>query len=398
MTVIVTNAKNRIAYNIVRSLGQKGINVVTSDSHKNAMSFASKYSKEHFVYPSPFNNNQSDFIDCIINEIQKHKARVLMPVLEETYLISKYKKELLQHTALVVPDYEQILLAHNKDKWEKIAGKLNICTPRSYYIDDLKNGRPVLKHLPYPLLIKPKQGGGGWGINQINSPNELERFLIKDSYLERPWEQFYVQEKIDGDTTCVAMLLNNGELRAKVTYKQLREYPIKCGQATLRISVNSPHAEEKLQLLLEHLRWHGVCQADFIIEKKTGIPYLVDLNPRFWGSLIQGIASGVDFPHLYYQIALEGDVKPVLQFKTDVMTRWIGGDMRAFVPFFNESPNKLQFIKDFISPTGGKTIKDDFYLDDPLPFFTWYLDAALRMIRHKSFSPGPHDSLQGIWE
>lgn len=398
MSVIVTNAKNRIAYNIVRSLGLKGIDVVASDSSRNAMSFASKYAKEHFVYPSPYNANQREFIDCIIGNIQRHKASVLMPVLEETYVISKYKNELLKHTAMVVPDYDQILLAHNKDKWETVAHELNIRTPQTYDIERIKEGKLTVNEGSYPLLIKPKQGGGGWGISQIDSRKELEMLLSKDRYLGRSWNRFYVQEKIDGDIVCVAMLFNRGQLRAKVAYRQLREYPVKCGQATLRISVNCPQAEEHLQFLLEHLRWHGVCQADFIMEKSTGIPCLIDVNPRFWGSLAQGIASGVDFPHLYYQIAMEGDVKPVLTFKTNVMTRWIGGDLRSFLPSLLESPDKLQFIREFIFPAGGGTVKDDFYPDDPLPFFTWYLDAAMRAIRQRSFSPGPHEALEGIWE
>lgn len=398
MTVIVTNAKNRIAYNIVRSLGQKGINVITSDSNKTAMSFSSRYSNSNFIYPSPFNINHTEFVDCMINEIIKHKARVLIPVLEETYLVSKYKKEFLKHTALVVPDYDQILLAHNKDKWEKIANDLNIRTPVTYNIEELKSGKYILGKLPYPLLIKPKQGGGGWGINQINSEKELEIYLSKDSYLERHWERFYIQEKIDGHTVCVAMLFNKGKLRAKVAYKQLREYPVKCGQATMRISINSPHAEGNLQLLLEHLLWHGVCQADFIIEKDTGLPYLVDLNPRFWGSLIQGIASGVDFPFLYYQIALEGDVKPVLQFRTNVITRWIGGDLCTFFPSIKVAPNKFKFVKDFLYPSSDKVFKDDFSFNDPFPFLLWCFDAGLKVLKSRSVKSVSHDSLDGIWE
>jgi predicted ATP-grasp superfamily ATP-dependent carboligase len=194
------------------------------------------------------------------------------------------------------------------------------------------------------------------------------------------------------------MLFNRGGLRAKVAYKQLREYPLKNGQATLRVSIDSPRAESALQRLLEHIGWHGICQADFVAEDITGIPYLIDINPRFWGSLAQGIAAGVDFPYLYYKIALNGDVAPVNGFRKDVMTRWIGGDLRTLFPLFNASADKLRFLRKFFFPSKEKLFNDDFSFQDPLPFLMWYADALSRAIKNRSVKPSSHDSLEGIWE
>ena len=398
MTVIVTNAKSRIAYNVVKSLGQKGIPVISSDFVPIAMSFASRYSKGHFLYPSPYTQENERFIDCIIENIIRYKAKVLIPIHEETFLIAKHKERFSNLVGLVVPEYDQILLAHNKDRWENVARELMISVPETFDPDDIRKTPALSKELPYPLLIKPKQGGGGWGMTQVNSQKELEQYIYQESYFSRSWDRFYLQRKVEGETHCVAMLFSNGGLRAKVAYKQLREYPLKNGQATLRISIDSPRAESALQMFLEHIRWHGICQADFVVDNITGIPYLIDINPRFWGSLAQGIAAGVDFPFLYYKIALDGDVAPVNGFRKDVMTRWVGGDIRAFFPSFKESINKFDFLKKFIFPAKGKLFKDDFSLQDPLPFFTWYFDAISRVLKNRSVKQISHDSLEGIWD
>lgn len=398
MTVIVTNAKSRIAYNIVKSLGRKEIEVVTSDFVSLSMSFFSKYSKSHFVYPSPFSLDNDNFIECILEKIISLKADVLIPVAEETFLVAKYRDRLSRHVCLAVPDYDQILIAHNKDNWEAVARKLHINVPETFDPVAMRANISRLSTLPFPLLIKPKQGGGGWGISQVNSPKELENILEKDSYCSRAWDRFYLQRKIDGETHCVAMLFSNGALRARVAYKQLREYPLKNGQATLRISLDSRMAEMNLQTLLEHLKWHGVCQADFVVDKKSGIPYLIDLNPRFWGSLVQAIASGVDFPYLYYRIALDGDVEPVEGFRTGVMTRWVGGDLRAFLPFFKGSEGKFECLKNFMFPGKGRIYKDDLSWEDPLPFFAWFLDVFARVVRYRSIQPVSHESLESIWK
>lgn len=397
MTVIVTNAKNRIAYSIVRNLGQKGITVHTCDFVPLSMSFASRYSKGHFLYPSPF-SNQEEFIECLIKNIHRLKAHVLIPVFEETYLIAKFKDEFSKHVKMVIPNYSQILIAHNKDRWAPIAKKLDVPVPKSYTMEELKNRSAKIKEIRFPVLIKPKQGGGAWAMTQINSAIELEALLDQKAYFARPWNRFFVQEKIDGDTICVAMLFWQGEYRAKVTYKQLRDYPVTGGQATLRISVHNEQAEEHFEQMLKYLKWHGICQADFIIDRKTNMPYLIDINPRFWGSLAQGIASGVDFPYLLFKIAIDGDVEPVDGFKTNVMTRWIGGDLRGFPQYLKQSNNKVRFIKDFFWPISNKVIYDDFDIADPLPFFTWCLDAIFKMIEQRSLRPTTHESLQGIWK
>lgn len=398
MTAIVTNAKSRIAYNVVKSLGQKGVTVISADFVPWSMSFYSRYSKGNFIYPSPFAKDNEKFIDCLIENIERYKARVLIPVHEETFLVAKYRERLAGLVGLVVPEYEQILLAHNKDRWEALARGLQVAVPETFDPLDVCKTPALAGELPYPLYIKPKQGGGGWGMTLVNSPGELLQHTCRESYCNRSWDRFYLQRKIEGETHCVAMLFNKGGMRAKVAYKQLREYPLRNGQATLRISIESPRAEYDLQRFLEHIGWHGVCQADFIVEKASGISYLIDLNPRFWGSLAQGIASGVDFPDLYYRIALDGDVAPVNGFKTGVMTRWVGGDLRAFVPLFREAGDKLAFLKRFFFPAKGIVYKDDFCFRDPLPFFTWYVDAFSRVINNRSVRPCVHDSLEGVWE
>ncbi|WP_243373850.1 ATP-grasp domain-containing protein [Geotalea sp. SG265] len=384
-----------MAYAVTRSLGRRYIRVYTADFLPGSMSSASRYSSGSFLYPSPF-SQQSGFVETLIEKLKLHCCNVLIPVGEETYLIAKHKQRFLQHTGMAIPDYDQILAAHNKDQWGALAAQLNIRCPAVFAIDDIRQGR--VADLPFPLLIKPKQGGGGWGIVQVDSPRELEALLGRQEHWGRPWDRFFVQEKIQGQTHCVAMLFRQGEYRARVGYRQLRSYPIKCGQATLRISVEHRGAEESLQRLLEALNWHGVCQADFIIENRSGAAYLIDVNPRFWGSLAQGIACGVDFPYMVYKIAARGDVPPQDSFRTGVITRWIGGDMAAFVPSLKEAGSKIAFLREYFWPHRRASHYDDLSISDPLPFMYWMADALYRSVKKRGGKSRSHESLEGIWE
>ena len=393
--VIVTDAKSRMAYCIVKSLGEKGIDVITADFVPLSMAFGSRYSKRHFLYPSPF-REQHAFIKAILENASRLKADVLIPVFEETYLLSKFKDIVSQHVKMAIPDYEQILITHSKDQWQPLAKSLNIPVPHTASIEEIRNG--IRGMLRFPVLIKPKQGGGAWGIVQANSDKDLETLLAKDHHADRPWNRFFVQEKIKGTVYCVAILMNHGTIKGHVVYRQLRDLPFTGGQATLRISVGKPDIVALMRKLLESLEWHGICQADFLVEEETGIPYLIDINPRFWGSLVQGIASGVDFPYMLYKIAAEGDVPETPDFKKGIMTRWLWGDLRTFPEAFKHNNDKWKFLTEYCRLFKRGIALDDFSFKDPVPFLTFGFDIILKMIQQRTLHPSSHDSLQGIWE
>ena len=64
-------------------------------------------------------------------------ASVLIPVYEETFLIAKHRERLSGKVRMVIPDYEQILVAHDKARWLAIADRLGIPRPKSYTIDEV---------------------------------------------------------------------------------------------------------------------------------------------------------------------------------------------------------------------------------------------------------------------
>ena len=95
----------------------------------------------------------------------------------------------------------------------------------------------------------------------------------------------------------------------------------------------------------------------------------MEINPRFWGSLNQAICSGVDFPYLLYQMAVEGDIRPVFNYKTGVKTRWLMGDVRAMVDYLLKSSNRYEMLRDFLKIVDRDVHYDDLSIKDPLPFF-----------------------------
>jgi len=98
-----------------------------------------------------------------------------------------------------------------------------------------------------------------------------------------------------------------------------------------------------------------------MIEFKTnpadGIPRLMEINGRFWGSLPLAIAAGVDFPYLYYAVATGRPVAPVIHYREGVISRHFLGDFRHLIwvlfqcdPMRRAAgfPGRLQTMMDFL--------------------------------------------------
>ncbi len=90
----------------------------------------------------------------------------------------------------------------------------------------------------------------------------------------------------------------------------------------------------------------------------------MEINPRFWASLELAVVSGVDFPYLYYKIAVEGDCEEVFTYKAGVRVRWLlPGDLLHFI----FSPDRFRLNPPFICGRQNNVIDDTFAWNDLLP-------------------------------
>lgn len=373
MSVIVTNASGAKALVVTRSLGRAKIEVITTDSASFSAAFFSKYSSSHFLCPAP-EESPVGFINAVEKYVRARNIDVLMPINStETLLISKYKFKFEPYTKVPFADYSKMIRLHNKEELMKIATVLNLPIPKTYRPRNVDEIRTMADEIEYPIVIKPKEATSSKGVHYVHSKDEFvykfKRFIMK--YDSSPLSYPVIQEYIPGDGYGVSVLFNQGELRALFTHKRLREYPISGGPSTLRESVRHPEMERVAKKLLEHANWHGVAMVEFKLDKRTNKPVLIEVNPRFWGSINQAIASGVDFPFLLYKMATEGDIKSVLNYKLGVKTRFLMNDLRALFSYLRHSNNRVQILKQFLIFHG---LPDDIisYKDVlPIPFFAY---------------------------
>ena len=376
---MITNADSAKALVVTRSLGRNKIDVVTSGCDRLSAAFFSKYSNSHFLYPSP-QKTPLEFVHALDKYVQRKKIDVLMPINStETLLISKYKYKFESHTKVPFADYSNMLQLHNKDELAKIATEIGLPIPKTYIIKNIDEIRKIAKVIEYPVVIKLKDATSSEGIQYAQSEDEFVS-LYKQVAIKYACDNSsypLVQEYIPGDGYGVTVLFNQGDLRALFTHKRLREYPITGGGSTLRESIRHPEMEQIAIKLLEYVNWNGVAMVEFKLDRRTNKPVLIEVNPRFWGSVNQAIASGVDFPYLLYRMAMDGDIKPVLNYKLGVRTRLLSDDIRALFAILKQDKNPKYMFTELIQ----KTECDEIAFDDLCPAFIFLNRGIKELIK-----------------
>ncbi len=387
-SILVTSAGTRMAYAMCKSLAAKGFRVYAGDSAALPMTAFSRYCAGSFRYASPFTREEQFWAD-LLEFIERKRIDVLIPVLEETYCLARTPERLPASVHTLLPRYAHVLAVHDKGRLNSLAENLGIPVPRSREATDLlRVPRPVPEPVPFPALLKPKQGGGGWAMRRVPDAASLERALHEPGF---PAERFILQQEIPGETLCVCAIYANGRRIASDAYKTLRAYPHPYGQATFRVSVPGGPAMDHFTALLDYLGWNGVCEADFIRDS-AGRVYLLDVNPRFWGALAQNIAAGMDYPE-YYRLLASG-VSDVAAGTSvlGVRTRWLGGDLMRLAAELRRGPGRLSALRRSLAGGEKAQALDDWSLADPLPFLVW----LVRQCGNKALGVKP-DALPGVW-
>jgi predicted ATP-grasp superfamily ATP-dependent carboligase len=107
---------------------------------------------------------------------------------------------------------------------------------------------------------------------------------------------------------------------------------------------------------------------EFKMDPRDNQPKLMELNPRFWGSLALAVHAGVDFPYLLYRMAMGEDLTPIRDYASGVRCRWLlPGDILHFLT----NPRRFHMKPSFFRCQG--THDDILSWRDPLPALGTFL-------------------------
>lgn len=384
--VLILDAMWNKSLAAVRSFGKKGFYVAAGEKTLLATAMFSKYCNKRFTYPSPvlFPN---DFLKDLEKELKKGNYDAIFPMEFSTQVLltdAINRQQIESYTRIPFPGADLAKKCNDKAFVMRYAMERGIDIPATYPVNDTEQLTQIAHTIEYPVLIKPRVSSGSRGIVYVKNKDELIS-LYGNVHKQYPFP--LIQEYIpDGSGVYgVGLLFNfNSEVRASFVYKRIRSYPVMGGPSTLRESVQRDDIREIAISLMKSLMWTGVAHVEFKIDPRDGRPKLLEVNPRFWGSLHLAIESGIDFPFLLFKLAMDGDIEPVSTYNTGVKCRWlIPGDLLHFI----KNPERLRLRPNFFD----FAIKDDIIsLKDPLPIlgrlssvFTFFYDKEMKNLLNR---------------
>ncbi len=386
MRAIVTDANNRIALAVVRSLGSHGIDVACVEQEKFSVNrplcFYSKYCKNEYVLPdiSPANDK---FITKLKGTLQKED--VLIPVSTNSVeTLCRHASELKNFADFIVPDYEAFALANDKKAIIGFADKLGIPVPSTISVKDdyeLKNSAPKIR---YPSVIKIRNDSGTdlkpWQKYRI-AKNYKE--LIDFYKLSREiTSDLIIQDYIEGQGYGFEAFFDyRGELKAYFCHHRLREYPISGGPSSFCESVKEPQLIDYGIRLLSELKWRGVAMVEFKKDIADNKYKLIEVNPKFWGTLPLAIKCGIDFPFLLYNAALGNEIEIKKEYVQGIKLRFLWLDIPAAFQMLFKRKHKLRILLSVIKDFFDFRITDGILSLDDLKPGIMYL--AQRLIKRK---------------
>ena len=167
------------------------------------------------------------------------------------------------------------------------------------------------QQVPYPAVIKPRSATGSRGVAYLNHPRDLEAYLAEAT---RPADAYIVQRRLRGKEYSVsAVVALGGPLLAVVP----KESIIKKGMSIVAVTRRCPEVEVLCQRIHDQLRPDGPFNLQLFLDDE-GRPYVLEINPRFSGSIPLTIAAGVHELDLIIRHA-EGDSLGQIDFTPDLL-------------------------------------------------------------------------------
>lgn len=376
--LIPENPQERNVLAAIRSLGRKKHeihvaypvdNIRLKNRYLNTV-IKSRYISNLNYIPHPLSNTKA-FLNEIFRMIRQKEYDVLMPFTSKTFpVVSLHSKELSRHTNLICCDYATYSKANDKEKITSIASKLGLPVPNSICPNSLEEVSTQIRRLNFPVVIKARVGSGMQkglryaknveevfkGYEEISSHQSIEG--IKEFH--RP----LIQEYIPGKIYDALYYYHDGNLVASLTQRREITNPLSGGPGVQNVTVKDRKLHDYGKTLLDGLKWHGPAQVEVKFDPRDKEFKLLEINPKFWGTLDLSIKCGVNFPEIAVDSALNGLIRYAINRKVDPGLRY-----RWLVSFVKSHRAAGVSRRKIMGSLINRVHYSDLDFNDPLPTF-----------------------------
>ena len=355
----------------VRSLGRRGVPIVLLTHKRTEPVLESRYVTDVVDVPNPY-TAYSQYRDAVLDAAAREDVATFVPLRDiDVHLLADARDGLESHLSLPVAPPDALRTASDRVQLFEAASDAHVASPETALLDEWEDWRER-------TVVKPRHGivvdGDRAGFSADpeffaeESPDE-EQLVERMGHV--PLVQSYVP---GGPEQGFFAMFDHGEPVATFQHHRVRSYSYDGGASVYRRSAADEDVTAAGLRLLEHLDWHGPAMVEFRRDDRDDTPNLLEVNPRFWGSLALAVHAGVDFPWLYYQLARGVQPDRVESYRVGVGCHVLVGELSYLYSVATESHEHQEppWLPAAIARVARSVVADPHFdvlsIRDPKPF------------------------------
>lgn len=375
MDALVTDAHLRYAVTGLRALGAGGLNVVALARSRVAAGLWSRYTAARAVGPDSVYAPLA--FRAKVAEVAYRRGPLVVYPCEERSIDALLGDPAALPEEAIMPYSGEAALRRLRDKRRlaALAEEVGLGAPATLAAGTVAELRGA--GLPEHCVVKPV-GSQGQLISARVIESHAELFALLDVLPAD--ESLLVQEHVPGPLGALAIVVDrDGRLVARFQQTALRTWPPQAGGSSLARSVEPDEdLVERAVGLLAGAGYWGLAQLQFLHGRERSM--LIDVNPRFYGSLSLALASGVNLATAWHAVVVGAEPTRSGPYRIGVTYRWLGADISAA---YNGAPRIL------LTRSPRPRVGAMWAPDDPVPSTIMAFEVAREKIgRRLPFRPG----------
>ncbi len=302
--VVLGGSVNGLSF--VRSLGRRGVPTLLMDSDRLVGTFT-RFGQVCLLPPA--DERPEEWLEFLRQIGSRLPAPGALFVTSDVHgvLVAEHSAELQRSFRFLIPSPTTMEQIVNKRAQYELAAAAGIPIPSTLFPSSEADLDGVGPRVGFPCILKPYKShvarkAGSAKVALVHTHAEL---VEKFRRLASQDVSYMVQAIIPGDDSSLFGYLGlwgaDGEERAWLTKRKLRQYPPLFGDGSLQITVDAPEVVELSRRLLRAFDYRGFVGVEFKFDARDGRYRLMEINPRTVSGNQLAISAGVDFPALGYE-------------------------------------------------------------------------------------------------
>jgi predicted ATP-grasp superfamily ATP-dependent carboligase len=278
--------------------------------------------------PHPLEDPEA-FVAGIERAVSRDEHAGLIPGSDSSLMaLSRARERLEPHVRMGLPPHDAVVASLDKLALAEAAVEAGLAAPETAVCSTVEDALSAADRMGFPVALKPASSL----VEVAGVPMRVGSVMVDDpERLAGRAPTFGVPCLIEraerGSLVSFAGVFADGRLLATAVSRYARTWYPEGGNVCFSETIDpDPALSRQVVTLLGALGWQGIFELE-LIERGDGALTVLDLNPRFYGSVALAIAAGANVPAIWCEWLLGRDPSPTTA-RAGVRYRWEDADLR----------------------------------------------------------------------